>query len=117
VLCLRRIEGDAEHVEDTSVTLASFLATEDLDDLLRAAMELDPPSDHELAVVRSTLHEWRNEQAVANLLFYPHFIPADLRLETVIHGLDEQRQRYYVLAAVVGLQDLDIAALSKEVPM
>jgi hypothetical protein len=100
--------------EEGSVTLANFFATEDLDDLQRAASKLGVLEEVDVRRIRSTLEEWHNEQAVANLLFYPRLIPEELRVKSIVRGLDERRQPYYVLAAAVGVQEMEVSTLTEE---
>ena len=97
-----------------TVAITAFLATQDLDDLLRITSRLGSLSDADASLIRSTLVEWRNDQGVANLLFHPHLIPADTRLKSILRGLDERDQRYYVLAAAVGLQSVEPATLTPD---
>lgn len=88
---------------------ARFLATEDLDDLLDARSDLGPVTPDDEQVARTIMREWRNEQAVSNLLMHPGFIPDDIRMRSLIRGLDEREEAYYILAAVVGVQSIRVS--------
>ncbi len=94
-----------------SPELEAFFAAEDLDELLNARGEITALTAEDESAVRSVLQEWRNPQAVSNLLFHPSLISADLRLATLFRGMYERRMVYYVLAAVVGFQSVDPAGL------
>jgi hypothetical protein len=96
-----------------SPELEAFLAAEDLDELLNARGKIAALAPEDEAVVRAVISEWRNPQANSNLLFHPALIPADIRLPTLFRGLYERQVMYYALAAVVGLQSLDTAALGE----
>lgn len=92
--------------------LAEFLRADDLDDLLRVAMELRELSDDDARAIRVILDSWSDPQAVANLLIHPRFIPADIRVASLLKGLDEQDESYFQLAATVGLQSVDPTELT-----
>jgi hypothetical protein len=94
-----------------SPELEAFLAAEDLDELLNARGKITALTPEDEAVVRAVIGEWRNQQAVSNLLFHPDLIPTDIRFPTLFRGLQERRIVYYVLAAIVGFQSLDANAL------
>jgi hypothetical protein len=94
-----------------SPALEAFFAAEDLDDVLTARGSLAALTPEDEAAVRAVLNEWRNPQAVSNLLLHPALIPDDLRLSSLFRGLYEGPVAYYVLAAVVGLGGLDPAVL------
>ena len=95
-----------------SQNLAGFLRTEDLDDLLDALDDLGPLTPDDVQVVRAIIQEWRDEQAVSNLLIHSHLIPDDIRVASLVRGLDEEAQVYYILAAVVGIGGIDRTAIS-----
>ena len=97
-----------------SPELKAFLTAEDLDELLSARRMITALDDEDAAVVRLTLQQWDNPQAVANLLFNPNIIPEDLRLASLFRGVGERQVVYYVLAAVVGFQSIDPAELVAE---
>jgi hypothetical protein len=95
-----------------SPELEAFLAAEDLDEVLNARGKIAALAADDEATVRAVLAEWRNPQAVSNLLLHSTLIPEDIRLPTLFRGLYERRVVYYVLAAVVGLQSLDAAGIA-----
>jgi len=97
-----------------SPELKAFLTAEDLDELSSARRMITALDDEDAAVVRLTLQQWDNPQAVANLLFNPNIIPEDLRLASLFRGVGERQVVYYVLAAVVGFQSIDPAELVAE---
>jgi len=82
--------------------LEAFLFSKDLDQLLEARQAITVLDQDDEAVVRAVLKEWSNPQSVANLLFHPSLIPADMRVPTLMRGLAERGVMYYVLAAIVG---------------
>jgi len=92
--------------------LQAFLTAEDLDDVLTARGNITIVGNEDEAVIRAILAEWVNGQAISNLLFHPTLIPDDIRLSTLRRGLTERKVVYYVLAAIVGFQSIDPAALS-----
>jgi hypothetical protein len=95
-----------------SPELEAFLAAEDLDEVLNARGKIAAIAADDEASVRAVLAEWRNRQAVSNLLLYPALIPEDIRLATLFRGLYERQVVYYVLAAVVGFHSLDAATIA-----
>jgi hypothetical protein len=86
-------------------TLTAFLQETELDDLLTLAGQIDQLDDDDRAAVEAVVAQWSDQQAVANLLMYPHILPPGIRRETVLKGLHEPVKSYLTLAAVVGLQD------------
>lgn len=82
--------------------MEAFLFATDLDELLTARQAITAPDENDEAVIRAVLKEWSNPQSVANLLFHPSLIPADIRVPTLMRGLAERGVMYYVLAAIVG---------------
>lgn len=92
-----------------SPELESFLAAEDLDEVLTARDKIAALAADDEAAIRAVLGEWRKPQAVSNLLLYPALIPKDIRLSTLLRGLCERKLVYYILAAVVGFQSIDAA--------
>lgn len=62
--------------------LEAFLSAEDLDDLLRAVRHLVITKE-ESERIASIVGEWLDVQAVSNLLFYPHLIPSNLRVDAL----------------------------------
>lgn len=92
------------------ITLADFLAAEDLDDLAELASRIREWDQADERVVREVLGRLEDCQAAANLLMHPHLIPADLRLPSVLAGLSAPAPSYLRLAAAVGataLAELD----------
>lgn len=88
-----------------------FLTITDLDDLAAAHRELADAGgitpDAE-AVVVGVLAGWTDRQALANLLMYPLLIPPDFRLAAIERALGEAGPGYLCLAAVVGVERLDV---------
>lgn len=97
-----------------SPDLKAFLETEDLDDLLKARSKLRQLNEKDVKNIRSILQKCNNPQQVSNLLLYPFLIPEDIRGSCLIKGLRERKNRYYVLASVVGLQGVDPTGFSEE---
>ncbi len=95
-----------------SPELEEFLGAEDLDEVLRARQRVSSVDAVDAAAIRSVVHQWHNPQAVSNLLFHPALIPEDTRLPALFRGLAERRVVYYVLAAVVGFQSIDLAGMT-----
>jgi len=88
--------------------LETFLAVNDLDDVLNAVRRIDDLSHDDEARILQVLSDWDKPQAVANLLMYPKLIPLEQRLDFLIKGLQENAIHYFKLAAVVGLQSIEI---------
>ena len=82
--------------------MEAFIFSKDLDELLQARQAITALDEDDEAVVRAVIKEWSNPQSVANLLFHPSLIPADIRVATLLRGLAERGVMYYVLAAIVG---------------
>jgi hypothetical protein len=97
-----------------SEKLKIFLQAEDLDDLQSAKNKLGDLEEEDIALIHSILQQWQNLQAVSNLLFHPCVIPEAIRVNSLLHGLADQENRYNVLAATVGLQEIDPEPLSDE---
>jgi hypothetical protein len=95
-------------------TLDQFLSTTDLDDLLSAYRAMESLSPKDVASIERVIVEWRDHQAVANLLFYPQMIPEPTRLQAVDRALRSDDYPYLQLAATVGLQGLDYQDLPAE---
>jgi hypothetical protein len=93
-----------------NATLKAFLVTSDLDDLSEARAKLSTLDLDNQAEITRVLQEWTDTQAIANLLMYPDVIPEAERINYLFAGLRENHSKYLVLAAVVGLGQLDIAA-------
>jgi tetratricopeptide (TPR) repeat protein len=97
-----------------SPELKAFLVAEDLDDVGDARAKIKSVSPGDAAAIRAILKQWRNAQAVSNLLMDSDLIPEDMRLAALFRGLAEQRVDYYVVAAVIGLDHIDRDKLSAE---
>jgi hypothetical protein len=92
--------------------LEAFLGAEDLSEALMALRWIHAFDGKDAAAIRLILEQWRDAQAVSNLLFHPTLIPEDVRVTSLFRGLAERQRVYYVLAAVVGLQSINRAELS-----
>jgi hypothetical protein len=92
--------------------LEMFLKAEDLDDVLRARRGIATLTPEETGRVASIIRDWTDRQAVANLLFHPGLIPADLRFEALDRGLNSIDVPYFALAATVGCQGIAL----KDIP-
>jgi hypothetical protein len=68
-------------------------------------------SQNNQAEIIKIISEWKDIQAVANLLMYPDLIPENERIDYVLAGLRETNFTYLVLASVVGLGQLNIEVL------
>ena len=51
---------------------------------------------------------------MSNLLFHPVVIPSAIRIEVILKALTDHQNPNIVLAAIVGLQDIDIQQISEE---
>lgn len=98
-----------------NVNLKKFLETRDLDDLLEAKHNISVISQNDQAAIIKILQEWKDIQAVANLLMYPDLIPENERIDYILAGLRETSFPYLVLASVVGLGQLNIEVLSTQI--
>ncbi len=90
-----------------SSELKIFLETEDLDDLLKSRSKIRHLDKHDIKKIRSVLEKWDSPQAVSNLLFHPSLIPEDIRFRSLLRGLKERENLYYLLASTVGLQGME----------
>jgi hypothetical protein len=84
------------------VTLATFLAAEDLDELLSARSGLPELTTEDICTLRSIIEAWDPPQAVANLLLNKDLLPEDLRFDTYLRGMDEPWGSYLRFAAFCG---------------
>jgi tetratricopeptide (TPR) repeat protein len=100
--------------EGMSPELKAFLAAEDLDDVGDARASIKSVAAADKAAIRGILKEWKNQQAVANLLIHADLIPEEDRLATLFRGLAERRVDYYVVAAIIGLGEINRDKLSAE---
>lgn len=100
-----------------SEKLKTFLAIDELDDLLTAYYEMGSFSKEDEKYVRLVLRKWKDRQAVANLLHHASMIPGDIQFKYLRKGLLEKREIYYNLSAIVGVQEpeyLDLTGKQKE---
>jgi hypothetical protein len=86
--------------------LDGFLTAMDLDELLRVRNEISSLTSEESTRIVSVLRPWNDHQAVANLMFHPDLIPADIRFEALDRALQSKDVPYFTLAATVGLQGM-----------
>jgi hypothetical protein len=89
-----------------------FLGTCDLDDLLEIRSNISELDREDEAEMIRILKEWKNIQAISNLLMYPNLIPKSERIGYVLKALQENNYKYLVLSSVVGINELDIESLS-----
>lgn len=99
---------------DTNKNLDMFLETEELDDLLKVRSKLRSLNEKDMEKIRRILEKWENPQAVSNLLIHPSLIPEDIRVSYLLKGLEERRNPYYILASIVGFQNIHAKGLSIE---
>lgn len=92
--------------KSASSELKAFLETEDLDDLVKARERVQHLDENDIKKIRSVLEKWDKPQAVSNLLFHPSLIPEDIRFSSLLKGLEERENLYYLLASIVGLQGI-----------
>lgn len=90
VLALSCFACTTENRLEPSVSLEEFLDAKDCDDLLRAASELRELGNDDVQAIRTILDSWSDPQAVANLLIHPRFIPAHIRVTSLLKGLNDQ---------------------------
>jgi hypothetical protein len=70
-------------------------------------MALGVVSRRDSEAALSALDDWTDQQAVANILFYPDLLPPSQRLRFLKKALGETDFPYYTLAAIVGLQSIE----------
>ena len=87
--------------------LATFLEIAELDDLLLARESIASLSKVDNEAIITILKEWKDKQAIANLLQHPDLIPEPLRFGTLLKALQAEQVQYYPVAATVGLQGLE----------
>ncbi len=97
-----------------SEKIKNYLEVMDLDDLQSAKNKLGNLEEKDIVLIRTILQQWRNKREVSNLLFYPSVIPEDIRVGVLLKGLDDNENPYNILAATVGLQDIDPEQLLDE---
>lgn len=93
--------------------LSKFLNADDLDDALRAFQEIGKLDDNDFAYIRQILADWHPPQAVANILIHA-LIPQDQRIDYLLKGLRDDHIPYFVLAAIIGLQNVQAESVTKE---
>lgn len=93
-------------------SLGQLLMEEDLDYARRLVKSLNSSNKYDEVMIRNILNNnWDTEpQMVSNLLHFPSVIPNDLRLPSLLRGLQETKRSYYILAASHGLSSLDLAS-------
>ncbi|WP_141211752.1 hypothetical protein [Pseudanabaena sp. SR411] len=94
-----------------NINLKTFLETRELDNLGEARANISAIDQDDQAEIIRVLREWKDIQAIANLLMYPDLISENERIDYVLAGLRETNFTYLVLASVVGLGQLNIEAL------
>ena len=97
-----------------SGVIEAFLKTDELDQLLKLRSQIEKLAPEEDQAILSILESWSDEQAIANLLFYPNLISAACRERFVLKGLCDFENPYFVLATVVGLDSLAVSGVSAE---
>jgi hypothetical protein len=85
-----------------------------MDDLLRARMTLGAVSAKDSEAALAVLDEWTDQQAVANVLFYPDMLPRQQGARFLLKALNETDFPYYTLAAIVGLQSVEQDELGQQ---
>ncbi|AKB25146.1 hypothetical protein MSMTP_1677 [Methanosarcina sp. MTP4] len=93
--------------KSASSELKAFLETEDLDDLVKARERVQHLDENDIKKIRSILEKWDKPQEVSNLLFHPSLIPEDIRFSSLLKGLEERDNLYYLLASIAGLQGME----------
>ena len=93
--------GCANHAPDQPMSpeLKAFLVAEDLDDIQDARVKIKSVTATDAEALHAILEQWREAQAVSNLLIHADLIPQDVRLASLFRGLEERAVDYYVVAA------------------
>jgi len=91
----------------TEMDLVEFLKTKHIDVLNQSFTELSSLTERDHQLILKVLIEWKSEQAIANLLYYPRLIPEEKRYDILMQALQAEDTPYYMLAAVVGVQTLN----------
>jgi len=94
--------------------LDRFLTAIDLDDLLRTRDEISSLTPEETTRIVSVVRDWKDRQAVANLMFHPDLMPRDVRFEAIDRALHSTEVPYFTLAATVGLQNIALDEVPDE---
>ena len=98
----------AQQTSKEAARIAGFLKITDLEILEHTYKNLAPLGRQDVELINRTLASWHNQQAIANLLFHPALISEKIRQDVILKALDESEMPYLVLAAVVGLESLDV---------
>ncbi len=104
----------AEQTTKGAARIADFLKITDLEILEHSYKNLGALSRQDAELVNRTLASWTNQQAIANLLFYPALISEKIRQDVIMKALEETEKPYLVLAAVVGLETLGMRNMNEE---
>jgi hypothetical protein len=88
---------------DVHPDLERFLDASDLVELVAARSVINGIDGTDARMLHAIVAQWRDEQAVANLLMYPELLPEDDRTPALAEGLSGVHGDYAVLAAAVGL--------------
>lgn len=94
--------------------LKSFLEAKDLDVLQLTKDKLGKLEEKDIMLIGSILTKWEPSLALSNLLFSPSILPLDLQNKAILKGIGDQQNQYIVLAAIVGLQELNPQNFSDE---
>ncbi len=94
--------------------LIRYLRVTDYDALELVFAEISTLDQSENRFIEQLLVDWKEEQAIANLLFFPSLIPNSIRFDTISKALASDNAPYYVLAAAVGLQSLKVSDWTDE---
>jgi hypothetical protein len=87
-------------------SIDDFLKATDLDDLLKIRRQIGGLSADDASRVTSILREWKDGQAVFNLLIHSSLVPEEIRCEIIDRALHDVENPYFALAAVVGLNGI-----------
>lgn len=94
--------------------LDDFLRATELDELFEIRRGMRATTPDEVTRITKVLGDWRDGQAVSNLLFYPSLIPDEMRKDCINRALGSTEEPYFILAAVVGLRSIDPDAVPAE---
>jgi hypothetical protein len=87
--------------------LKSFLEAKNLDVLQLNKERLGELKEEDTVLIRSILKKREPSLALSNLLFNPSILPSDLQNDAILRGIGDEQNQYIVLAATVGLQELN----------
>eukprot|EP00111_Clytia_hemisphaerica_P018590 TCONS_00054975-protein len=104
-----------------SQILGQFFVTGDVSQAaLVASICFSNRSDSDEKIIRNIVKNgWdEEEQVISNLLQSPFLLPEDIRLSTIIKGLEDDEMPYFILSACIGIQrvklkDDDLESLEK----